>query len=45
MTEPTQETRQTTWEQVLIALRAIEDKKGAAIRVLDVRGSLPLPTI
>ena len=38
MTEPTQETRQTTREQVQIALRAIEDKKGAAIRVLDVRG-------
>lgn len=38
MTEHTQETKQTTRDQVQIALRAIEDKKGAAIRVLDVRG-------
>ena len=38
MTEHIQETKQTTRDQVQIALRAIEDKKGAAIRVLDVRG-------
>ena len=38
MTEPIQKTHQTTREQVQIALRAIEDKKGSAIRVLDVRG-------
>jgi ribosome-associated protein len=38
MTEHIQETNQTTRDQVQIALRAIEDKKGAAIRVLDVRG-------
>ena len=38
MTEPTQDTHQTTREQVRIALRTIEDKKGAAIRVLDLRG-------
>jgi ribosome-associated protein len=38
MTEPIQKTHQTTREQVQIALRAIEDKKGSAVRVLDVRG-------
>ena len=38
MTEPIQKNHQTTREQVQIALRAIEDKKGSAVRVLDVRG-------
>lgn len=38
MTEQIQETSQTTRDQVQIAVQAIEDKKGASIRVLDVRG-------
>ena len=38
MTEQIQETSQITREQVQVAVQAIEDKKGASIRVLDVRG-------